>query len=59
MTPIQYIPIDITEPIQVFEEKGEILILNETGEDVTNMYDIKKFKRGQTETVVIKIKETT
>ena len=58
MTPIQFVPIDISEPIRVFEEEGKIIILNDLGEDVTTNYDVKKVKRGQTETVLIKIKKT-
>ena len=59
MTPIQFVPIGIAEPLRVFEEKGEIIILNDLGEDVTNLYDIKKVHRGQTTTVVVKIKKTS
>lgn len=59
MTPIQFVPIGIAESIRVFEEKGEIIILNDLGEDVTNIYDIKKVNRGQTTTVLIKIKKTS
>ena len=57
MTPIQFVPIDIVDPIQVFEIEGKIIILNDAGEDVSNNYDFKKEKRGQTETVLIKIKK--
>ena len=58
MTPIQFVPINISEPIQVFEkEGGEIVILNEKGEDVTKKYVVKTVKRGQTETVVVQEKK--
>ena len=58
MTPIQFVPINISEPIQVFEkEGGEIVILNEKGEDITKNYVVKTVKRGQTETVVVQEKK--
>ena len=53
MTPIQFVPIDVCEGIQVFETDDKIIVLDQKGEDVTNNYHIEIRRKGQTETVLI------
>ena len=53
MTPIQFVPIDVCEVIQVFETDDKKIVLDQTGKDVTNNYHIEIRRKGQTEMVLI------
>ena len=56
MIPIQFVPVNVDENLFVFEKDRKIIILNELNEDVTHFYEIKVEKRGNTETVMVKLK---
>jgi hypothetical protein len=57
MNPIQFVPVNIRETIQVFEKDGKIIILNAAEEDVSEFYLVETRKTKQTEMVIVSPKK--
>ena len=53
MNPVQFVPVNVSEVIQVFEKDGKIIVLNTTGEDVSEHYSIEMRKTKQTEMIIV------
>ena len=53
MNPVQFVPVNVFEVIQVFEKDGKIIVLNTTGEDVSEHYSVEIKKTKQTEMILI------
>ena len=53
MNPVQFVPVNVFEVIQVFEKDGKIIVLNTTGEDVSERYSVEIKKTKQTEMILI------
>lgn len=53
MNPIQFVPVNISETISVFEKEGKIIVLNAAGEDVSAFYRVEVKKTKQTEMILV------
>ena len=57
MNPVQFVPVNISEIIQVYDVDGKIVILNAAGEDVSGKYLVEIKKTKQTEMLLVSPKK--